>query len=64
MTVSILIIFLLVILNAVFAMGELALISVRMPRLAILREQGMRGADRAMRLAEDPQIFLPRCRLA
>ncbi|AQT04582.1 hemolysin family protein [Acetobacter persici] len=59
MTVSILIIFLLVILNAVFAMGELALISVRMPRLAILREQGMRGADRAMRLAEDPQIFLP-----
>lgn len=59
MTASILIIFLLVILNAVFAMGELALISVRMPRLAILREQGMRGADRAMRLAEDPQIFLP-----
>nr|WP_298796960.1 hemolysin family protein [uncultured Acetobacter sp.] len=59
MTISILIIFLLVILNAVFAMGELALISVRMPRLAILREQGVRGADRAMRLAEDPQIFLP-----
>ncbi|GEN01977.1 hypothetical protein AIN02nite_00020 [Acetobacter indonesiensis] len=40
-------------------MGELALISVRKPRLAILREQGLRGADRAMRLAEDPQIFLP-----
>ncbi|MCX2561534.1 hemolysin family protein [Acetobacter farinalis] len=59
MTVSILVIFLLVILNAVFAMGELALISVRMPRLAILREQRVRGADRAMRLAEDPQIFLP-----
>ena len=59
MTVSILVIFLLIFLNAVFAMGELALISVRTPRLAILREQGLRGADRAMRLAEDPQIFLP-----
>ncbi|BBC79722.1 hemolysin C [Acetobacter orientalis] len=59
MTASILVIFLLIFLNAIFAMGELALISVRTPRLAILREQGLRGADRAMRLAEDPQIFLP-----
>ena len=59
MTVSVLIIFLLVFLNAVFAMGELALISVRMPRLAILRERGVRGAARAMKLAENPQIFLP-----
>ena len=59
MALSILVIFFLVFLNAVFAMGELALISVRKPRLAQLQESGVRGADRAMRLAEDPQIFLP-----
>ena len=59
MALSILVIFFLVFLNAVFAMGELALISVRKPRLAQLQENGVRGAERAMRLAEDPQIFLP-----
>ncbi|MFT9015845.1 MAG: hemolysin family protein [Acetobacter sp.] len=56
---SIFIIILLALLNAVFAMGELALISVRKPRLVRLHEQGVRGADRALRLAEDPQSFLP-----
>lgn len=59
MALSILVIFFLVLLNAVFAMGELALISVRKPRLVMLQEQGVRGAERALRLAEDPQIFLP-----
>ncbi|QEO17595.1 hemolysin family protein [Acetobacter vaccinii] len=59
MAFSILVIVFLVLLNAVFAMGELALISVRKPRLARLQEQRVRGADSAMRLAENPQIFLP-----
>ncbi|NHN89661.1 hemolysin family protein [Acetobacter conturbans] len=59
MTVSILIILLLVVLNGVFAMGELALISVKRPRLVMLQTQGVRGADRALKLADDPQSFLP-----
>lgn len=59
MLVSLLVILFLVVLNAIFAMGELALISVRKPRLAKLYENGVYGADRALRLAEDPQIFLP-----
>ncbi|MCH4090834.1 hemolysin family protein [Acetobacter sp.] len=59
MTVSILIILLLVILNGVFAMGELALISLKRPRLVMLQSQGVRGAERALKLADDPQRFLP-----
>lgn len=59
MLVSLFVILFLVVLNAIFAMGELALISVRKPRLAKLYENGVHGADRALRLAEDPQIFLP-----
>ncbi|MFT8718417.1 hemolysin family protein [Acetobacter sp.] len=59
MAVSILIILLLVVLNGIFAMGELALISLKRPRLVILQSQGLRGADRALKLADDPQSFLP-----
>lgn len=59
MTVSILIILLLVILNGVFAMGELALISLKRARLVMLQSQGVRGAERALKLADDPQRFLP-----
>ncbi|OUJ15659.1 hemolysin family protein [Acetobacter sp. DsW_063] len=59
MTVSILVILLLVLLNAVFAMGELALISVKRPKLVLMERNGVRGADRALRLADDPQSFLP-----
>lgn len=59
MTASILIILFLIALNAVFAMGELALISLKRPRLVALQGQGIRGVDRALKLADDPQSFLP-----
>jgi len=59
MMASILTILCLVLLNGVFAMGELALISARRARLAILQGRGVKGADRALRLSEDPQSFLP-----
>ena len=59
MFVSIVLVLLLVLLNGVFAMGELALISARRPRLAVLERRGVPGAERARALAEDPQRFLP-----
>ncbi|MDG6095513.1 hemolysin family protein [Acetobacter sp. AN02] len=59
MTYSVLIVFLLILLNALFAMGEMALISVRRVRLAGLQEKGVKGADRALRLSDAPQSFLP-----
>lgn len=59
MAISILIILLLVVLNGIFAMGELALISLKRPRLVMLQSQGVSGADRALKLADDPQSFLP-----
>jgi putative hemolysin len=40
-------------------MTELALVSVRPPRLAVLEQQGLPGAATARGLAEDPQRFLP-----
>ena len=57
--VEILVIALLIGLNALFALGELALISSRRARLAVMARQGVRGAELARRLAEDPQRFLP-----
>ena len=59
MLVSAVVILLLVALNGVFAMGELALISARRARLAVLVRRGVPGADRALALSEDPQSFLP-----
>ncbi len=59
MIVSMILVLLLVLLNGVFAMGELALISATRPRLAVLERRGVPGAENARRLAEDPQRFLP-----
>ncbi|GBR67176.1 hemolysin family protein [Gluconobacter kanchanaburiensis] len=59
MLTPILVICLLIFLNAVFAMGEMALISAKRPRLEVLAKQGVRGANTALRLAEDPHSFLP-----
>ena len=59
MLTPIFVICLLILLNAVFAMGELALISAKRPRLEVLAKQGFRGAPAALRLAEDPHAFLP-----
>ncbi len=56
---ELLVILLLIILNGVFAMSELALVSVRRARLVVLERQGVRGAITARHLSEDPQRFLP-----
>ena len=52
------IVLLLVLLNAFFAMSELAIVSSRRPRLQKLSERGHRGAARALQLSEDPGQFL------
>lgn len=56
---ELLVIVLLILLNGVFAMSELALVSARRARLAVLERKGVPGAAMARTLAEDPQRFLP-----
>ena len=45
--------------NGLFSMSELALVSARRARLAVLERKGLAGAALARRLIEDPQTFLP-----
>ncbi|MCX5614898.1 hemolysin family protein [Bombella saccharophila] len=59
MMIPILIIVLLIVLNGVFATGELALISAKRARLSHLAQTKVAGAERALKLAENPQNFLP-----
>lgn len=59
MIVSIIVILCLILFNGIFAMGELALISARKARLAVMVKKGVPGAERARKLADDPQSFLP-----
>jgi putative hemolysin len=61
MTTALLIltIILLALVNGVFAMGEMALVSARRARLAVLESKHVRGARMARELADDPQRFLP-----
>jgi len=56
---EILVILILILLNGLFSMSELALVSVRRARLAVLERKGLRGAATARVLADDPQRFLP-----
>jgi putative hemolysin len=49
---------LLIALNGIFALSELALVSSRASRLKSLAEQGRRGAKTALRLSENPGKFL------
>lgn len=51
-------VFLLILLNAFFAMSELAIVSSRRARLKPLADRGHRGARRALQLAEHPTQFL------
>jgi putative hemolysin len=48
----------LIILNGLFAMAEMAIVSSRRIRLQQLAESGSRGAERALALAENPSRFL------
>jgi putative hemolysin len=56
---EILIVLVLILVNGLFAMSELALVSVRRARLAVLQRKGVPGSTKARELAEDPQRFLP-----
>ena len=48
----------LIALNAVFAMGEMAIVAARKSRLTVRAEQGDLGARRALELATNPTQFL------
>lgn len=56
---EILVMLLLTVVNGLFAMSELALVSVRRARLSVLEKKSVPGAAAALRLAEDPHRFLP-----
>jgi putative hemolysin len=56
--VDILLLFALVLLNGVFAMSEMSIVSARQPRLKAKAERGDRGARVALKLLEDPSRFL------
>jgi len=53
------VILLLIGVNGLFSLSELALVSVNRARLAVLERKGVKGAAGARMLAEDPQRFLP-----
>jgi putative hemolysin len=55
---DLLVILLLVALNGVLAMSELAIVSARRPRLKSMEKAGRRGATTALMLAADPGRFL------
>jgi putative hemolysin len=55
---EILIVFVLILLNGLFAMSEIAIVSSRRARLVQLADGGSAGAQTAMRLASEPTRFL------
>ena len=57
-TTEILIIFLLLLVNAFFAMSEIAIVSSSKPLLRQAAKQGNKRAEAALRLADDPGKFL------
>jgi len=56
--IAIAVVLLLVVLNGVFAMSELAVVSSRKAKLQSRAEKGDQGAAEALRLSEDPTRFL------
>jgi putative hemolysin len=56
--VDVLIIALLIALNGLFAMSELAVVSSRKPRLKAMAKKGRKGAQTALNLSADPARFL------
>ena len=55
---DVLIILGLILLNGVFSMSELAIVSARTARLRVAADEGSKGAEVALRLASDPGKFL------
>lgn len=58
MTIDLLIVLLLILLNGLFAMAEMAIVSSRRARLKHAADNGDRGARAALALAEHPSRFL------
>jgi len=58
LTIAIVVVLLLVVLNGLFAMTELAVVSSRKSKLHSRAERGDRGARAALKLAEEPTQFL------
>ena len=56
---EIVVILLLLVLNGVFAMTEMAMVAARKTRLQVMADQGHAGARAALRLARTPNQFLP-----
>lgn len=57
-SLEITVVLLLILVNGVLAMAEIAVVSARRARLQRLAERGSRGAAKALRLAENPTRFL------
>ncbi len=57
------VVLLLVLVNALFALGEIALVSANRARLAVLARKGVKGAAQALALADQPARFLPAVQL-
>ena len=55
---NLIIVLLLILLNGVFAMAELAVVSARRSRLRQMAARGSQGAQTALSLAEAPNRFL------
>jgi putative hemolysin len=59
MLIEIVLLLSLILLNGVFAMSEIAVVSSRRARLGQMAQEGRVGAAQALALAEDPGRFLP-----
>ena len=53
------VILLLILINGLFSLSELALVSARRARLSVLERKGIPGAAAARALSDEPQRFLP-----
>src|SRR6476660_8535396 len=58
LSVELIIVVVLIVINGLLSMSELAVVSSRPARLSLLAAKGVRGAERALALAADPGKFL------
>jgi magnesium and cobalt exporter, CNNM family len=58
LSIELVIVVLLIVINGLLSMSELAVISSRPAKLSLLAAKGVRGAERAVALASDPGKFL------
>ena len=56
---DVVVILLLIVVNSLFSLSEMALVSANRARLAVLERKGVAGAARARAMAEEPPRFLP-----